>query len=214
MIAKLVVWGADRDEAARRMQGALADTAILGVKTNLAFLERVVRHPAFLAGDTDTAFIERHRADLLPARREVPPEALVAAAARVFMDEQRAIAGAASSPWDDTRGWRLNQPSTRRMELRSPSAPGEGDVFVLEAEFRAGHALIDVAGARRRVALGPCEGDRMQIALDEEIYFAGVARLGAQLSVTTPHGRYELELVDPFDYEPADLLPDARLTAL
>ncbi len=210
MIAKLVVWGADRDEAARRMQGALADTAILGVKTNLAFLERVVRHPAFLAGDTDTAFIERHRADLLPARREVPPEALVAAAARVFMDEQRAIAGTASSPWDDTRGWRLNQPSTRRMELRDEA----GEVSRLEAEFRAGHALIDVAGARRRVALGPCEGDRMQIALDEEIYFAGVARLAAQLSVTTPQGRYELELVDPFHYEPVDLLPDARLTAL
>ena len=66
MIAKLVVWGDDRAEAARRMQSALAQTPILGVKTNLAFLERVVRHPAFLAGDTDTAFIERHRADLLP----------------------------------------------------------------------------------------------------------------------------------------------------
>ncbi|HEY4998036.1 MAG TPA: biotin carboxylase N-terminal domain-containing protein, partial [Usitatibacter sp.] len=37
MIAKLVVWGDDRDEAARRMQSALAETAILGVATNLAF---------------------------------------------------------------------------------------------------------------------------------------------------------------------------------
>jgi 3-methylcrotonyl-CoA carboxylase alpha subunit len=54
MIAKLIVWGDDRAEAARRMQSALAQTALLGVKTNLAFLERVVRHPAFLAGDTDT----------------------------------------------------------------------------------------------------------------------------------------------------------------
>src|SRR5687767_12498023 len=52
MIAKLIVWGDDRPEAARRMQSALAETALLGVTTNLAFLERVVRHPAFLAGDT------------------------------------------------------------------------------------------------------------------------------------------------------------------
>ncbi len=54
MIAKLVVWGSDRPEAARRMHEALGETEILGVKTNLAFLERVVAHPAFLAGDTDT----------------------------------------------------------------------------------------------------------------------------------------------------------------
>jgi 3-methylcrotonyl-CoA carboxylase alpha subunit len=90
MIAKLIVWGDDRAEAARRMQSALAETALLGVTTNLAFLERVVRHPAFLAGDTDTGFIERHRADLLPNAEEVPLEALVAAAARVFLDERRA----------------------------------------------------------------------------------------------------------------------------
>ena len=106
MIAKLVVWGDDRAEAARRMQVALSQTQILGVKTNLAFLERVVRHPAFLAGHTDTAFIDRHRAELLPSGADVPLEALVAAAARVFMDEQRARADAPPSPWNDTGGWR------------------------------------------------------------------------------------------------------------
>ncbi len=90
MIAKLVVWGSDRPEAARRMHEALGETEILGVKTNLAFLERVVAHPAFLAGDTDTAFIERHKADLLPEGVEVPIEAVVAAAARAFLDERDA----------------------------------------------------------------------------------------------------------------------------
>ena len=58
------------------------------------------------------------------------------------------------------------------------------------------------------------DGDRLQIALDEETYFAQVARHGAGLSAVTPQGRYALELVDPFHYEPADALPDARLTAL
>jgi 3-methylcrotonyl-CoA carboxylase alpha subunit len=210
MIAKLIVWGDDRTEAARRMQSALAETAILGVKTNLAFLERVVKHPAFIAGDTDTGFIERHRADLIPAGAAVPAEALVAAAARVFRDEQDAIANAPPSPWNDTRGWRLNQPSLRRMELKSE----DGEISRLEAQFLPGHAMIDVAGVRHRVALGPSEGDRMQIALDEETYFARVARLADSLSATTPLGRYDLDLVDPFHYEPADALPDARLTAL
>jgi 3-methylcrotonyl-CoA carboxylase alpha subunit len=223
MIAKLIVWGADRDEAARRMRSALAEMEILGVGTNLAFLERVVKHPAFLAGDTDTAFIERHRAELLPEHVEIPTEALVAAAARVFLDEQRAIADAPPSPWNDPRGWRLNQPATRRMELknrgqttvsRGAENRGLSPVFELEAEMRTGHAIIDVRGRKHRVALGPCEGDRLQVALDGETFFARVVRLGDELSVITPQGRFELEWVDPFHYEPADALPDARLTAL
>jgi 3-methylcrotonyl-CoA carboxylase alpha subunit len=54
----------------------------------------------------------------------------------------------------------------------------------------------------------------LQLSLDGETYFARVARLGARLSVATALGRHALELVDPFHYEPADALPDARLTAL
>ena len=210
MIAKLIVWGDDRPEAARRMRSALAKTAILGVKTNLAFLERVVRHPAFLAGDTDTAFIERHRADLLPPKADVPLEALVAAAARVFMDERRAIAAAPDSPWNDTGGWRLNQPALRRMEFRR----ADGESVAIDAVMHAGYAMVTVEGHTHRVAVRPPEGERLQVALDDETYFAQVVRLRDKLSAVTPQGRYDLELVDPFHYEPADALPDARLTAL
>ncbi|HET9651224.1 MAG TPA: biotin carboxylase N-terminal domain-containing protein [Usitatibacter sp.] len=210
MIAKLVVHGRDRAEAARRMQAALAGTSLLGVRTNLAFLERVVRHPAFLAGDTDTGFIERHRADLLPPLSEVPVEALVAAAARVFLDERRAVQSRPASPWNDTTGWRLNQPALRRMEFHR----ADGSIAAVEAVMHADHAQVRVDGRTHRVTLGPSSGDRLQIALDEETYFANVSRLGERLCAVTPRGRFELELVDPFHYEPADTLPDARLTAL
>ncbi len=210
MIAKLVVWGADRPEAARRMQEALAETEILGVTTNLGFLERVVKHPAFLAGDTDTGFIERHRADLLPEPGAAPAQALVAAAARAFLDEQAVIAALASSPWNDTTGWRLNAPALRRMELQGT----DGVVHTLEATMHAGRAQVRIGMAAHEVVLGPREGDRLQIALDDETYFARAARLGDLLSVTTPCGRFEFTLVDPFHYEPVDTLPDARLTAL
>jgi 3-methylcrotonyl-CoA carboxylase alpha subunit len=210
MIAKVVAWGADREEAARRMQEALSETAILGVKTNLAFLERVVRHPAYLQGATDTGFIERHRADLIPASGEAPLEALVAAAARVFLDERTTAASLSPSPWNDTGGWRLNQAAVRRMEFRlSPEKTTHVD-----AQMHPGHAMITVAGKRHRVALGPCEGERLQIALDDETYFAHVYRLDDALSVVAPQGRFNFELVDPFHYEPADVLPDARLTSL
>ena len=61
--------------------------------------------------------------------------------------------------------------------------------------MRPGHAVIKVGGRVHRVVLGPDDGDRLQIALDEETYFARVARLGDVLSVTTPQGRHDLELV-------------------
>jgi 3-methylcrotonyl-CoA carboxylase alpha subunit len=208
LIAKLVVWGDDRAEAARRMREALAQTEILGVTTNIAFLERVVAHPAYLAGETDTGFIEKHRADLLPAPGEVPVEALVAAAARVYRDELARTPG--TSPWDDASGWRLNQSAARRMEFRR----ADGKSTLIEAQMGADHAMVTVAGRSHRVVLGPPEGDRLQIALDDETFFARVLRHGNVISAATPAGRHELTLVDPFHYEPPDLLPDARLTAL
>jgi 3-methylcrotonyl-CoA carboxylase alpha subunit len=210
MIAKLVVWGDDRAQAARRMGSALAETSILGVKTNLAFLERVVAHPAFLAGDTDTGFIARHRTELLPPPGEVPVEALIACAVRVFLDERRAHEGEPRSPWSDTSGWRLNRPALRRMEFRLP----DGREVAVDAERRGDHAVASIAGRRHEVRIGPADGDRLQIGLDGETYFARVSRLREKLSATTPRGRHEVELVDPFHYEPSDALPDARLTAL
>ena len=208
MIAKLVVWGGDRPEAIRRLSEALAATEILGVGTNLAFLERVVAHPAFREGRTDTGFIERHSAVLLPPAGEVPLEALVACAARVHLDERAATPG--DSPWDDASGWRLNRPGLRTMEFRRE----DGEPVVVKAELHAGHAHVTVGERTHRVRIVESPGERLQVELDDETYFARVSRHGSRLSASVPAGRHVLLLVDPFHYEPADSLPDARLTAL
>jgi len=65
MIAKVIVHGPDRDAAIERMLAALAEIRIEGVDTNLAFLQRVIAHPAFRAGEVRTNFVERHKAGLL-----------------------------------------------------------------------------------------------------------------------------------------------------
>jgi acetyl/propionyl-CoA carboxylase alpha subunit len=65
MIAKLVSHGGDRAQAIERMLAALAETAVEGVKTNTAFLARVLDHRAFRAGDTHTGFVTEHGAELL-----------------------------------------------------------------------------------------------------------------------------------------------------
>src|SRR5439155_25533928 len=59
-LAKLIAWGPSRLEAARMLGSALARARIHGVVTNRDLLVRVLRHPSFLAGNTDTAFLDRN----------------------------------------------------------------------------------------------------------------------------------------------------------
>jgi acetyl-CoA carboxylase biotin carboxylase subunit len=66
MISKLCVWAADRPAAIERMRRALAEYHVGGIRTNLPFHRLVMRHPAFLEGDYDTGFIDKHKADLTP----------------------------------------------------------------------------------------------------------------------------------------------------
>ena len=59
LIAKLVTWGRDRDEAVARMRRALFEYTIAGSRTNLAFHEAVMQNPRFLRGELDTHFIDK-----------------------------------------------------------------------------------------------------------------------------------------------------------
>ncbi|MES1157612.1 MAG: acetyl-CoA carboxylase biotin carboxylase subunit [Haliangium ochraceum] len=66
MISKLAAHGATRAEAIDRMRRALGEYHVGGIRTNLAFHRRALRHPAFIAGTYDTGFSERYRAELAP----------------------------------------------------------------------------------------------------------------------------------------------------
>jgi acetyl-CoA carboxylase biotin carboxylase subunit len=65
MIAKLIVQGATREEALKRMQIALESFVVEGVKTTMPFLARVMQHPGFQAGKVHTKWLEFEGADLL-----------------------------------------------------------------------------------------------------------------------------------------------------
>ncbi|HCW89468.1 MAG TPA: 3-methylcrotonyl-CoA carboxylase, partial [Marinobacter sp.] len=59
MLAKVIAWGKDRNEARRRLIRALEDTTIFGVTTNRWFLSRIVSHPTFGKGEATTAFLSK-----------------------------------------------------------------------------------------------------------------------------------------------------------
>src|SRR5439155_847738 len=59
LLAKLIVWGADRATAVERMLRALGEYKVVGVRTTIPALERIVGHPDFRAGRLSTALLER-----------------------------------------------------------------------------------------------------------------------------------------------------------
>jgi len=60
ILAKLIVWAEDREQACRRMETALGEYVILGLKTCIGFLRDVIAHPQFKAGRLSTDFLARH----------------------------------------------------------------------------------------------------------------------------------------------------------
>ncbi|KAH8147678.1 uncharacterized protein LAJ45_08142 [Morchella importuna] len=79
MIAKLIVRGPTRDAALAKLRAALEQYEIVGPRTNIEFLKRLAAHPAFVAGEVETGFIDKHRAELF-AREETPAEVFAQAA--------------------------------------------------------------------------------------------------------------------------------------
>jgi len=123
MIAKLIIWGRDREEALSRMRQALAGYQVVGLSTNVAFLQRLVACQAFAQADLDTGLIERNREALFPPPAPVGMEgiALAVAALRAREAAERRVDEAdANSPWARAGAWRLNGDSHAAYLFRSP----------------------------------------------------------------------------------------------
>jgi acetyl-CoA carboxylase biotin carboxylase subunit len=110
LISKLSVWAPTRARAVERMRRALSEYVVTGIKTNLAFHQRLFTHPAFVAGHYDTGFLDRERdalvgyADIEAADREPLAVAIAIAAARMervtgVKSADAGETGSRLSPW-------------------------------------------------------------------------------------------------------------------
>lgn len=119
MIAKVIAWGETRDKAADHLARALMSAEVAGVRTNLAFLIDLLRHKAFLAGEVDTGFIDRHKDTLFPPPAQAPREArILAALDRVLKRSTKTAAFGrpwADDPWSAQDGWRLGPAQGERV---------------------------------------------------------------------------------------------------
>ena len=122
MIAKLVVWGENREIALKRLISALGDYYIDGVSTNIDFLKRVATHPAFVAAELTTTFVEKHHDSLFSATSEdaasddtqvnIPVMALLS-----LLNRKVSRSDKTPSVWSTVGAWRANANHTEILTL-------------------------------------------------------------------------------------------------
>jgi 3-methylcrotonyl-CoA carboxylase alpha subunit len=206
MIAKLIVWGDTRAQALARLDAALAQTHIVGLATNVAFLRRVVATHAFATADLDTALIERERAALFE-QAPLPIECAAAGVvARVLAREQ---AQQDHDPWGRRDGWRMFGGATRRFDLDVGGAHHAVDLY------RAHDGALTLAVNQQRwpFSARALDADRHDVTLGERRWTLAVYAEGERITVFAPEGTLALQEHDAIAHAGEGASPSGRLTA-
>jgi len=211
MIAKLIIWGADRTQALARLSQALGEFRIVGLATNIAFLKRLVEGEAFSNADLDTGLIERHGATLFPAPTAAPLGVLALAALALVEAGQAANE---SDPWSRPNGWRMNGDYRRVLSFNDDySTNQEGGAYRVGLTYRHAGWEIDLGGERQRVELVKRDGAELSLRLGETALHGCVQRDGDLFHVFTGGRHYTLAYNDPMAHAGEVEAAGGRLTA-
>ncbi|MBI1362439.1 MAG: acetyl-CoA carboxylase biotin carboxylase subunit [Proteobacteria bacterium] len=157
MLAKIIAWGPDRKTAIQRLLGALARTRVAGPKVNTRFLSAICGHPAFIAGEVNTKFIDTHAGALFHKPSAVTSTALALAAVAELLENPAADV---RDPWGMTNGWRLWGNAPRMVRL------GEGEDTL------------------HTVAVQVLENNTYKVTALGQSHFVSATRAGALLTAT------------------------------
>ena len=147
MLAKIVTWGVDREQARRRMLRALSEFRVVGVQTNVPFHVAMLQSSAFRQGAFHTLYVEQEFSFGAETRPDHSDLAALAAAAYLGRNGGTSAGTPALSP--QRGGW------GRRP--RTATGPGAGMAKTI---------ALTVGEAVRRIEMGPTEGDSLRLSLD------------------------------------------------
>jgi acetyl-CoA/propionyl-CoA carboxylase, biotin carboxylase, biotin carboxyl carrier protein len=175
MLAKVVAHGADRATALRALDGALADTAVLGVVTNVEFARFLLADPDVIAGRLDTGLLDRRAGDFAAA--PASDALFVAAAAFHWL---RLFPAPGADLWEVPSGWRVGTRAPVSVRLRAgertdhvhiTGSPGSAEVCIEDGES---HSLqADLTGDRLTVTLDGLRTEYTAATADSKIWLAG-----------------------------------------
>ena len=198
MIAKLIVHGADRMEALARLRDALARCDIAGPKSNIAFLERLVRHPAVTGGWIDTGYLDRHLDEFMPAPSLATAQQVALMAAELLWQEARARVAARDSdepdsPWAIADGWRLGHAGARPLAFAHL-----GQTWTALAHGHGGRYRIELADEVHEVEDARLTGDQLGLRIHGQARRFRILRHGTRLTLHDGEQRTAVETVPAY----------------
>jgi 3-methylcrotonyl-CoA carboxylase alpha subunit len=205
MIAKLIVWGKDRNEALARMSQALSEYQVVGLATNVAFLKRLIESSPFSGADLDTGLIERNQDQLFPAMQPVSIRILALAAASLLVSEDER---SAKDPWANASGWRLNGALQRQLQFAD-----EEQTHALTAQYQRGGWVVQHGAASALMTVSAHDADLLTIKLGDDTVRGAVVREGEVFHVFTGGSHYQLTYADPMAHAGEAEAEGGRLTA-
>ncbi|PUA17979.1 acetyl/propionyl/methylcrotonyl-CoA carboxylase subunit alpha [Glaciimonas sp. PCH181] len=213
MIAKLIVWAPDRRQALAAMTNALAQYQIVGLASNITFLQRLIASKPFATADLDTGLIERHHDTLFPSAQPVDIAVLALATAALLAAERTAsdASDRHSNPWTDTSGWRLNSNLQRQLTFVD-----DGKSTPIAVMYQSGGWLLEHAQHFSRMALLQQNGNDYTISLEDREVRGTVVRDaadGSLFQIFTGGHQTTLGYVDPLAHAGESEAEGGRLTA-
>ncbi|MDP1752435.1 MAG: acetyl/propionyl/methylcrotonyl-CoA carboxylase subunit alpha, partial [Reyranella sp.] len=202
MIAKVIVHDRDRTSVLRRMAVLMGETEVVGVTTNAALLKALCSHPAFVGGEIDTGFIERHRATLFAALTPADDRAFAIATLARLVEWQDLMptAGDPHSPWNEQNGFRLLDEGHDEVHWKD----GDRDVTVIARRLRGSGLRLELPGGALEARVRRADDGKLAIGLGGDTFVATVVRRvaidgGVDYTLFADGRSRRLRLVDPLD---------------
>lgn len=122
LITKLIVWDENRHQAVNRLQQALTECHIVGVPTNIEFLQTIIANPHFINEQIETSFIELYQNELFNLSDVIAENTLLIASLYQLLKQQQTSFiekqnNDKHSPWQILDNWRLNLPAQQHFNF-------------------------------------------------------------------------------------------------
>ncbi|MDP1628381.1 acetyl/propionyl/methylcrotonyl-CoA carboxylase subunit alpha [Parvibaculum sp.] len=213
MIGKIIAHGETRRIALRTLRGFLSRMEVAGPKTNLAFLAAAMAHEAFIAGDIDTGFIDRHLDQLVP-KGPVAPRVLALGTAAHLIARRAALRSAQAgsdepnSPWAEADGWVLGG---QRAETLRFTVGGETVSLTVAPEGNGWRLSGEMGGADIAVSAIMDEDGTISATVDGVRLKAACVPNGRGFILVHEGIATDFSIVDPLD---VDIVSDADTGSL
>ncbi|UCZ61999.1 acetyl-CoA carboxylase biotin carboxylase subunit [Mycolicibacterium phocaicum] len=177
MLSKIIAYGPDRESARRGLDRALADTAVLGVGTNIDFLRFLLADSDVQAGRLDTGLLDRRTGDYVAA--QAGDDEFIAAAAYRWLHSW----SDAGELWATPTGWRVGEHAPTTIRLRAgdrtdhvhlTGTPAGATARIEDGEPRSVAASLD--GDRLTVTVDGLRTEYLTAVEDHRLWLAGAGR--------------------------------------